>query len=240
MDGKHVVYKITNLINDKIYIGMTGDVETRWSGNGTQYRPRNKDKHRPFWNAINKYGWENFKKEILEHNLSFEQAIDREIYYIAFFNATNRKVGYNLSVGGNGGRIYKVHPRGMLGKTHTVENNTRQSEFMKNNNPMKEIKWGETHEHPRGMSGRKQSEKQKAIARESKHACKKLIAVLPNGENKEFNSLKECCEYIDMNPTSSVIRNLLKNGEPYKVSPNVKANRDKFLALEGLTLKFVS
>ena len=219
---------------------MTKNVKSRWSSNGKQYRPKNNDGKRPFWNAINKYGWDKFKKEILVDNLTFDEAIEREIFYIAFFNSTNRQIGYNLSSGGNGGKVYLVHPRGMLGKHHTLENKTRQSEFMRNSNPMDKVKWGETHEHPRGMKGKKQTEHQKEVARSLKSASKKIVAVLPNGTIKEFDSLKTCSQYFDVHPSSSFIRNLIKNNEPYKLSPSANHNREKFKKLEGLTIKYVS
>ena len=96
------IYKITNLINKKIYIGLsTYDGPHRW------------DKHR--WNAtknavhhidraINKYGENNFRYQVIE-KVPFNKGIkfleNREIFYINKFKSTNRKIGYNLSLGGN-------------------------------------------------------------------------------------------------------------------------------------------
>lgn len=240
IDKKYVVYKITNTINNKIYIGMTGDLKTRWSGNGRQYKPFNNDTHRPFWNAINKYGWDNFQKEVIEDNLTFDEAIEGEIFYIAFFNATNKDIGYNVSPGGNGGKIYLEHPKGMLGKHHTEENRLRQSEFMKANNPMVNVKWGETHKHPKGMKGKKQTEHQRAVARSLKSSAKKVSATFPDGTTKTFNSVKECAEYLDVNSSSSFFIKLLKTNQPYKLSPKTTHNREKLKSLEGLILKYVS
>lgn len=222
---------------------MSGDIETRWSGNGTQYRPRNKKTSRPFWNAINKYGWDNFEKEILENNLTFDEAIEGEIFYIAFFDATNKEKGYNLSRGGNGGRVYLEHPKGMLGKSQTTYQKETHKTWASNkdNNCMVngQVSWGETHEHPRGMKGKKQSEKQKAVARNNKYSCKKVIATLPNGETKNFNSIKECAEHFNVSK-DPVISRLLKTNKPYKCSPNTRVNREKLEAIEGLVLNFES
>lgn len=248
IENKYVVYKITNIINNKIYIGMTGNLETRWSGNGTQYRPHNNDNHRPFWNAINKYGWDNFKKEIIEDKLTFEEAIEGEIFYIAFFDATNREIGYNLSPGGNGGRIYLEHPKGMLGKEQTTyqKENHKKWASNKDNNCMTngKVVWGETHEHPKGMLGKNHSEEHKAFLRtktgSKSYSAKKIRAVLPNKEVKTFGCLKDCANHFDLSPTSSVIRNLLKTNEPYVCSPKVRRNREKYESLEGLTLEYVS
>src|SRR5699024_4588833 len=106
----YVVYKITNKINNKIYIGVTNNTKNRWSGNGYQYKDKSKEgNRRPFWNAIKKYGWDNFKKEILIKNLTKEAAYKKEIQMIKIFDSTNKEKGYNLSPGGNGGVIYQEH-----------------------------------------------------------------------------------------------------------------------------------
>ena len=244
----YVVYKITNNINGKIYIGMTNNVKRRWRYEGIEYRPPLKsDHHRPFWNAIQKYGWDNFTKEIIISDLTKEEAFEKEKEMIKHFNATNKKVGYNLSPGGNGGKIYLVHPRGMLGKKHTKEEIERGKLFMadKNNNPMCNGKtiWGVTHPHPKGMKGKTHSEEYKKILRSRKGgkatSAKKVKATLPNGEEIIFGCFNDCAKYFDVVPTSSFIRKLIKSNQPYKMHPNTRLNREKFKSLEGLTLKYL-
>jgi group I intron endonuclease len=91
------VYKYTNLINGKIYIGQTMEsIEMRAGHNGYKYR-----KCPYFYNAIQKYGWKNFTSEILADNLTREQANELEIEYIKKFNSQNPEIGYNISDGGN-------------------------------------------------------------------------------------------------------------------------------------------
>jgi group I intron endonuclease len=53
-----------------------------------------------FYNAIKKYGWDNFTHEVLEKNLDYETACKKERFYISKFNTTNREHGYNLESGG--------------------------------------------------------------------------------------------------------------------------------------------
>lgn len=97
MKNTYKVYKYTNLINGKIYIGQTiGTLEYRAGHNGYKYR-----KCTYFYNAIKKYGWENFAVEILQDNLTREQANELEIKYIKQFNSQDEKIGYNISDGGN-------------------------------------------------------------------------------------------------------------------------------------------
>lgn len=245
----YVVYKITNNINGKIYIGMTNDVKRRWRYEGIEYRPPLKsDRHRPFWNAIQKYGWDNFTKEIMISGLTKEDAFEKEIQKIKEFDSTNKKIGYNLSPGGNGGVVYKVHPRGMLGKTHTLENKNKHRLFMsdKRNNPMYNGKtiWGVTHPHPKGMKGKKHSEeKRRQISETLKRKGpnrKKVKAKLPNGEIVVYDSLTTCCKELGLCNTSPMTIKLLKTNEPYKMRGNIaKKYHERLKKLEGLTLKYL-
>jgi len=95
-NNTYCVYVHTNTINGKKYIGITGqDPQRRWGTNGNRY------KNPYFNNAIKKYGWDKFKHEILESNLSLKRACELEKYYIKLFN-TKSPNGYNLTDGGEG------------------------------------------------------------------------------------------------------------------------------------------
>lgn len=97
----YCVYKHTSP-NGKIYIGITSkNPLKRWS-NGKGYK-----NNCHFTYAINKYGWNNFKHEIMHTNLTKEEAEQKEIDLIAKYNSTNQKYGYNISTGGKSGRGYK-------------------------------------------------------------------------------------------------------------------------------------
>lgn len=91
-----VVYKHTNLINNKVYIGITcqNPPSLRWGLNGCNY------KNTRFGEAIKKYGWDNFSHDILFTNLTEEEACAKEIELIEFYDATNRLYGYNSTTGG--------------------------------------------------------------------------------------------------------------------------------------------
>lgn len=129
-DNNYCVYVHRNKLNNKIYVGMTNNATLRFSGNGTQYKPRGgaKEHHSIFWNAIQKYGWDNFSHHILEENLSKEQAELREQYYIFMWQTQDHNIGYNIADGGNGGRIYKVHPQ--TGKPRTEQAKLKQAKAM--------------------------------------------------------------------------------------------------------------
>lgn len=93
---KHCVYAHINKINGKMYIGQAkGNPAIRW-GKGYSKCPL-------FYNAIKKYGWDNFEHKILAENLTINEANEKEIYFISVYNTTNIKFGYNLQRGGKNG-----------------------------------------------------------------------------------------------------------------------------------------
>lgn len=88
------VYKHT-APNGKVYIGITCQKpQYRWRG-GEGYRH---NEH--FHNAILKYGWDNFKHEILFENLTQAEASSKEIELIALHKSNLREFGYNIENGG--------------------------------------------------------------------------------------------------------------------------------------------
>lgn len=97
MDKKYIVYMHKNKINNKVYIGITCQkTNYRW-GAGSGYKKQPK-----FYNAICKYGWDNFEHIILFQNLTFEEAKQKEIEIISKYNAFTKKYGYNATKGGDG------------------------------------------------------------------------------------------------------------------------------------------
>lgn len=88
-----IIYKTTNLLNGKIYIGKDTKNSESYLGSGKILKM-----------AISKYGKENFKKEILEIVDNSEKLDSREIYWIDFYDSI--KNGYNLTRGGTGGDTY--------------------------------------------------------------------------------------------------------------------------------------
>lgn len=92
----YTVYQHKNKINNKVYIGITSQKpEARWGSNGCNYKS---SPH--FYNAIQKYGWDNFEHNILYTNLTKEQACETEQKLIQQYNATDRNFGYNSTSGG--------------------------------------------------------------------------------------------------------------------------------------------
>jgi group I intron endonuclease len=94
-----IIYKTTNQVNGKIYIGQDKYNNPNYLGSGMILHF-----------AFKKYGIENFNKEILEECESKETLNEREKYWINFYNSTDKNVGYNIALGGDGGDTLSHHP----------------------------------------------------------------------------------------------------------------------------------
>lgn len=93
------IYKITNKINSKCYIGKTlNSIQERWKEHCSDYTKRKEEK-RPLYNAMKKYGIENFIVEEVEQ-CDEDIVNDREKYWIEYYGSF--KNGYNATLGGDG------------------------------------------------------------------------------------------------------------------------------------------
>lgn len=101
------IYKITNLINNKMYIGQSTDIKARWIAEKTRaFNCSSNSYNAPLSRAFRKYGIENFSFEVLD-NCKQEELNEKEIYYIYFYN-TLVPFGYNVSNGGDNSRGHAV------------------------------------------------------------------------------------------------------------------------------------
>ena len=92
------IYIIRNTINSKVYIGQTKvSLKLRFQNHLSAAR---NGKDYVIGKAIRKYGEENFYIELLEE-CTIEELNERERYWISYFNSTDNKFGYNISIGGN-------------------------------------------------------------------------------------------------------------------------------------------
>lgn len=94
------IYKITNDINDKIYIGKTlNTIEKRFKKH-CQDSKRKRYEKRPLYDAMNKYGIEHFHVEKVEEVIDPNKLSEREIYWIKYYDSYHN--GYNATLGGDG------------------------------------------------------------------------------------------------------------------------------------------
>ena len=101
--------------SNKKYIGITKqNPKDRWK-NGKGYMH-----NKYFWNAIQKYGWNNIQHTILFNQLSKEEAKQIEIELIKKYNLTDRNNGYNITKGGDGlnGMIVSEETKIKMSKNH--------------------------------------------------------------------------------------------------------------------------
>lgn len=95
-EKQFVIYRVSNTINGKVYIGITNEFKRRLkehkyhskSGSGLLYR------------SIRKYGIENFKFEVIEICKDLNETRLREIFWINEYKSFDRGFGYNLTTGG--------------------------------------------------------------------------------------------------------------------------------------------
>lgn len=157
------IYIHTNKINGKKYIGITSrKPEIRWGYNGYGY------KDQPyFYNAIQKYGWNNFQHEIILNGENFEYACKIEKCLIRHYKSNDRKYGYNLTLGGDGKRLTEEQKR-TLSEARKGENNP--------------------------FHGRLHTKETKERMRKVKQGEKSINAKL--SEENVIDILKMLCEYI--------------------------------------------
>lgn len=126
------IYKTTNIINGKIYIGFHKSKRKNYLGSGKILKE-----------AIKKYGRENFKNEILEYCDNEIILSEREIYWIKYYDSTNRLIGYNIQDGGSGNigicKGYWLNKK--LSDEHKKNISKNHADVSGENNPM----FGKTH-----------------------------------------------------------------------------------------------
>lgn len=85
------IYKTTNLLNGKLYIGQhKGKIfDSSYYGSGSWFKV-----------VFNKYGKENFKCEMIEECETLQIQNEREIFWIEYYQSRNPDKGYNLAKGG--------------------------------------------------------------------------------------------------------------------------------------------
>lgn len=131
------IYSFTNLINGKVYIGSTNDVGIRLRNHKYHAHTSKKYRHYYIYQAMNKYGWDNFKFEVIEECCVLPIIRnERENYWINFYNTLDKEFGYNMRLADNkvisDDTINKMR-QAKLGKKHTDEQNKNKSKIMTGN-----------------------------------------------------------------------------------------------------------
>lgn len=139
MQQKYIVYCHTNKINNKKYIGVTGSsIQKRAGLNGSLYKGSSH-----FYNAILKYGWDNFKHEILYDNLTKEQASQKQRQLIEEYQTQNPDFGYNLRQGGYEGYSFSMSEETKNKISKSLTGIKKSEQWHKHRQ-----EYYETHKHP--------------------------------------------------------------------------------------------
>lgn len=166
-----LIYKLSNKINDKIYIGQTKKSLKERARSGYGYQGC-----RHLYSAIQKYGWENFYYTILAICSSEEQANIQEQYWIKYYDTTNPEKGYNISAGGT---IRSDSEETKIKISNSVKKLWENPEYRKHQIKMNKQSW--TAEKRLKQRGKL------AIQREKTDFQKKAL----EGSKKYYNSLSQ-------------------------------------------------
>lgn len=115
MENKGYIYKITNKINGKMYVGQTkNSIKTRFYDHKRNSKDPNKPNYYyPLYKAFRKYGIENFEIEELEC-CDISLLNERETYYIEKYDTYNN--GYNCTLGGGGKQMHNFNEQEIIEK----------------------------------------------------------------------------------------------------------------------------
>ncbi len=117
------IYKCTNIVNGKVYIGYTENFKRRlWQHKYDAFR---RNKNTKLYNAMRKYGFESFTWEIIYASWDKMHCWDAEKMFVAEYDSVS--TGYNIVDGGKVGPSLHGTDNGMYGKTHTAEFKQAQS-----------------------------------------------------------------------------------------------------------------
>lgn len=229
----YTVYKHTSP-SGKVYIGITKQKPQKRFANGIGYKgcPR-------FWNAIQKYGWDQFSHEVLAEGLCKNAAEAEEIRLIKLYKSNQRNLGYNID---NGGNVCGTHAEETRRKISIAnKGRVRSPEEIKRIRAAHKGIWERlpnpfTGKHHTKKCKRDQAErmkgnqyfkdhhhteefkKQKSIEMSAKYSnggnpkCKKVERISDDGSTVVFYSLQEAARQTSRSP--SAICKHIKNGKP--------------------------
>lgn len=194
MNGIGYIYKITNKINNKIYIGKTKDtIELRFKGHvrdAQKYKDGNFRSH--LYEAMNLYGIENFTVQEIE-SCNYDLLSEREQYWIKYYNSQDGDVGYNICKGGEGG------PGGpmMQGKHHSLQTRQWMSDSRKGTqNSNYGNRWNQSDELKQLHSVLSSGENNGMYGKKHTEGTKKLISERNSGKVAYSNVEKDIVKMI--------------------------------------------
>ena len=175
-----LIYKITNKINNKCYIGQTiKNAEERWREHQAHaFGTHPNDVNKTLYKAIRKYGLENFTFEVLQDNIeTYEQLDKAEIYWIDFYNSFIK--GYNETFGGQ--QYHKILPNKEIIEDYYKTKSARKTA----------LNFGIDHSTVDDILN------QNNIPRFTfRQATGQKVQISKDNFHKEFDSVKDCAEWF--------------------------------------------
>jgi len=220
------IYKTTNLINNKIYIGQEKGNNINYLGSGKILKL-----------SIKKYGSENFKKEILQICSNQDELNKSEIYWIKNSNCLN-PIGYNICIGNFGGDNFTNNPNkenirkklsnsshgwvfnNWSGRTHSESSKQKMSNSKKGKSP-RGIGWHHTDE-----TKKKISEKLKNVTYEDKYGIEKSEIIKQKCREKNTGKSYDRYDMCGDNNPSKTIEARKKLSEKKKENDKIKIKCD--------------
>ena len=196
------IYRITNIINNRSYIGQT--IEKNPYRRINRHFEENINYKSYIKNAIKKYGKNHFKVEILFYAFNITNLNEIEKYLINYYN-TRFPNGYNLKAGGNQGGSLSLELKKKL--------SIKIKEWYKNNkHPFFGKEFSKKHRNnlSKARKGVPKTQRQLEARRNSIVLNKPIIAInIETNLVKEFSSIAECAKLLNLNASciSRVCRN---------------------------------
>lgn len=200
---KGFIYKVTNKVNGKIYVGKTStSIEKRWKNH--VWTSKRATTTSILHHAIRKYGEECFEVTLLDEASTKEALNEKERFWISQLDARNDAIGYNIAVGGEGGiggPMFKGHKHSE--ETREQMSTSRRGAGNSNFGNHRVMPESEKSKHGlsgerNGMFGKHHTSAAKAKSRE-KHLNKKAYSNLKTDEVRML-SVTEGKELMQQNP----------------------------------------
>ena len=173
-----IIYKTTNNITGKIYVGQDLHNKVNYLGSGTILKQ-----------SIYKHGRENFSKEVLEHCTSIEHMCELEIFWIKELDSRNPLVGYNITPGGEFGNTMSMHPR-KKEIIQKIKNTSNKNQERKKTSIQKGVNTRLANTEKHRKSYEKANNKKRQNPEKQKAAHKQAVATRRSNPNYEQSNIQ--------------------------------------------------
>lgn len=224
------IYLLKCLISGKIYIGKAVNLRNRMGKHKNSINSK-RNTNSMIVNAIRKHGWENFECQIIELIDDKNKLMECEIYWIDFYDSTNRDTGYNILRGGTDWTGYK----------HTEETKlklslSRKGKYVGENSPNFGLKRSDEtkaklSEQAKLRVGEKNSSYGKKRSDETKKKLSNSLKIAFSGENNKYrlNLSQKAKERFKTQPNPMLGKTMSLEAKK-KISDNKLGKSGKFIA----------